>query len=108
MDVYNNTRMFELKGHKPIEIPGGSISAENGKMLATVPMSSDFARMPEEGKAKSAVKKVYPNDPCPCGSGKSIKNVAAESNTARINKESIITKRTPAIMSRSAMYVVWT
>lgn len=26
-------------------------------------------------------KKIYPNDPCPCGSGEKIKNAVEENNT---------------------------
>ncbi len=49
MEVNNYTRMYELKGHKPLEI-----------RHMTAP------------KRENATK-VYPNDPCPCGSGKKYK-----------------------------------
>lgn len=39
----------------------------------------DDFRMPVQ-KPIVKEKKVYPNDPCPCGSGKNIKNVVENSN----------------------------
>ena len=45
------------------------------KMPEIVPMSSSAAGILEVGKGKieTSIKKVYPNDPCPCGSGKKFK-----------------------------------
>ena len=45
------------------------------KMPEIVPMSSSAAGILEFGKGKTetSIKKVYPNDPCPCGSGKKFK-----------------------------------
>lgn len=104
MQVNNNTRMFELKGHKPLEMKLGTSGLPKGKAPAIVPMSSLAAGLLESGKSKLAdmgiavdtestatnipiinyadglngkadtsMKKVYPNDPCPCGSGKKFK-----------------------------------
>ena len=100
MQVNNNTRMFELKGHKPLEMRMGMSDLPNGKKPTIVPMSGLAAQMLESGKsqlaamgididtkstgtdipvihykgglngkAETSMKKVYPNDLCPCGSG---------------------------------------
>lgn len=63
--AYNNTRMKENRGFKPDELAkkrfgGGSITSIN------FPNGLD-------GKPVKTNKKVYPNDPCPCGSGKKYK-----------------------------------
>ena len=44
-------------------------------MPEIVPMSSSAAGILEFGKGKTetSIKKVYPNDPYPCGSGKKFK-----------------------------------
>ncbi len=74
MQVNNNTRMFCLKGHKPIEMTS---SASFGKPSSIVPMSNMAAQMhfssALNGKTVTSSKKIYPNDPCPCGSGKKYK-----------------------------------
>lgn len=75
MRVNNNTRMFELKGHKPLEMRESVSGFSKRKMPEIVPMSSSAAGILEFGKGKpeTSIKKVYPNDPCPCGSGKKFK-----------------------------------
>ncbi|MCD8230227.1 MAG: SEC-C domain-containing protein [Clostridiales bacterium] len=104
MQVNNHTRMFELRGHMPVEMSLMSPGAASGQMPTIVPMSSMAADMLEKakdqieargfrvdtdsnaasipvmgfqnglsGEVTSGVKKVYPNDPCPCGSGKKYK-----------------------------------
>lgn len=85
MDAHNNTRMIENRGHKPIELSGSDFS---GGMPTIVPGSSKAAEMLREsvpylnkmgipvdldGNAVKVEKKIYPNDPCPCGSGKKYK-----------------------------------
>ena len=85
MDAHNNTRMIENRGHKPIEL---SRSGFSGGMSTIVPGSSKAAEMLREsvlylnkmgipvdldGNAVKVEKKIYPNDPCPCGSGKKYK-----------------------------------
>lgn len=85
MDAHNNTRMIENRGHKPIELSGSDFS---GGMPTIVPRSSKAAEMLREsvpylnkmgipvdldGNAVKVEKKIYPNDPCPCGSGKKYK-----------------------------------
>ncbi len=104
MQVNNHTRMFDLRGHMPVEMPRMYPGAAPGQMPTIVPMSSMAADMLEgakdqieargfrvdtdsnaasisvkgfqnglSGEVTSGVKKVYPNDPCPCGSGKKYK-----------------------------------
>ena len=101
MDAHNNTRMKENRGHKPTElarremtgrmptiVPRSSHAAEMLKdalpQLSEMGFSVDldgnadtFTTMmyPNglDGKVIKSEKKVYPNDPCPCGSGKKYK-----------------------------------
>jgi uncharacterized protein YchJ len=55
MDAYNHTRMVYLRGFMPCELPS--------------------APAPRTGSTtvRNSGQKVYPNDPCPCGSGKKYK-----------------------------------
>ena len=103
MSLANNTRRLSNKGHTPNEISGrfkfgpGRMpvltagSSVAAKMLAEaapeirelgfdVDLESNAASIPVmelpngvDGPAKMSQKKVYPNDPCPCGSGKKFK-----------------------------------
>ena len=104
MTLNNHTRMFELRGHTPLEVRSLMKDPFLGKKPTIVPMSSTAADMLREGSEQiskagfildldsgadeipmigfpngmngqpvRAVKKVYPNDPCPCGSGKKYK-----------------------------------
>ena len=103
MPLSNNTRMIANKGHTPTELSGrikfgpgnmpvitagSSLAAE---MLAKAApeirkkgfglnLESNATNIPVmdlpnglDGPAKMSQKKVYPNDPCPCGSGKKFK-----------------------------------
>lgn len=103
-DLNNCTRMFELKGHTPIEtmrlmpapqpgkgqviVPMNSLSADilekNKKMLKDKGIEVDTDRtahrvsvtaLPDgiHGRMGTGIRKIYPNDPCPCGSGKKYK-----------------------------------
>ena len=104
MTLNNHTRMFELRGHTPLEVRSLLEKPLQGKKPAIVPMSSMAADLLREGSEQiskagfildldsgadeipmigfpngmngqpvRAVKKVYPNDPCPCGNGKKYK-----------------------------------
>lgn len=101
MDAHNNTRMKENRGHKPNElvsreisggiptiVPGSSRAAailrDAAPYLGEMGIPVDFegnadtinAVMYPDGLEGSTVrveKKVYPNDRCPCGSGKKYK-----------------------------------
>lgn len=103
MEVNNNTRMLPNRGHTPLEIAATSkyrmdkmptvvpmstnaanLLKESEKALArmgiTVDLESNATEMVTtslpngmNGQMTSTSKKVYPNDPCPCGSGKKYK-----------------------------------
>lgn len=63
-DMWNNTRMLLNRGFTPNEIAKG-IKVQQVP-LAKLDNVIDFQ--------KAKAKKVYPNDPCPCGSGKKYKH----------------------------------
>ena len=96
----NNTRMMIHRGHtpnemvqrdianglfakKPIVMPGSMQAAnllkgavdELTEMGISVDLDSNAAAFSDA----SGVKKVYPNDPCPCGSGKKYKKCCGRS-----------------------------
>ena len=103
MPLSNNTRMISNKGHTPSELSGrikfgpgnmpvitagSSLAAEMlaeaapeiRKMGFGLDLESNATNIPVmdlpnglNGPAKMSQKKVYPNDPCPCGSGKKFK-----------------------------------
>lgn len=103
MALSNNTRMITNKGHTPTELSGrikfgpgnmpvitagSSLAAEMlakaapeiRKMGFGLDLESNATNIPVmdlpnglDGPAKMSQKKVYPNDPCPCGSGKKFK-----------------------------------
>ena len=103
MPLSNNTRMIANKGHTPSELSGrikfgpgnmpvitagSSLAAgmlaeaapEIRKMGFDIDLESNAASIPVmdlpnglDGPVKMSQKKVYPNDPCPCGSGKKFK-----------------------------------
>lgn len=58
-DAYNCTRLLESRGNTRKEI--GKLVTINGTAIV-------------EGEPIRTAKKIYPNDPCPCGSGKKYKN----------------------------------
>ncbi len=101
MAAHNNTRIKENRGHKPSElskkefeggmptvVPGSSHAAailkdaapqlqargipvdleSNADVIAATMFPNGL-----NGKAIKSEKKIYPNDPCPCGSGKKYK-----------------------------------
>ena len=69
-DLWNNTRMLLNRGFTPLELSKG----QNPKPV----------QMKDENKIidfRSAKKnKIYPNDPCPCGSGKKYKHCCGRKN----------------------------
>ena len=101
MSAHNNTRMKENRGHKPSElvrrefsdgipiiVPGSSNAAAILKDAAPqlqamgIPVNlegnADVIRKMMflnglNGESLITEKKIYPNDPCPCGSGKKYK-----------------------------------
>lgn len=109
MEAHNNTRMKENRGHKPNElrlkrfaggmptiVPGSShaaamlreaapelkamgipIDLEGGADTIATTMYPDGI----DGKSIKVEKKIYPNDPCPCGSGKKYKKCCGRSKS---------------------------
>ncbi len=81
VELSNNTRMFELRGHMPIEMrafmPGAGtdtpprVVPTNGN--ATESSMTAVMSWSQAAEEKAGAKKIYPNDPCPCGSGKKYK-----------------------------------
>ena len=101
MDAHNNTRLKENRGHKPNElarrdfsggmptiVPGSSHAAamlrEAAPQLQAMGIPIDLDGNADiistslypnglSGDVVNVEKKIYPNDPCPCGSGKKYK-----------------------------------
>ena len=101
MNAHNNTRMKENRGHKPNElarrdfasgmptiVPGSSHAAAMlrdaeaylGEMGIPVDLEGNADTITTsmypfgaDGRSVRVEKKIYPNDPCPCGSGKKYK-----------------------------------
>ena len=70
MDANNNTRMLEYRGFTPNEISGAVWPFATDKPHRAMPNSFVPTAMPMQ---PASTKKIYPNDPCPCGSGKKYK-----------------------------------
>ncbi|MCD7751986.1 MAG: SEC-C domain-containing protein [Lachnospiraceae bacterium] len=74
--AYLHTWKVELLGHTIMEIsqPTASVTVSS---KATASESSNISFVSDSGektvKKTEPVKKIYPNDPCPCGSGKKYK-----------------------------------
>ncbi len=62
MEVNNETRMAELNGHKPNEMK---------RFQTMFPTQNELPT--ETAQPRKTDKKIYPNDPCICGSGKKYK-----------------------------------
>lgn len=101
MDAHNSTRMIDNRGHRPTElhghnqfavsptiVPGSSEAADMlgrkapalrdmGMPLdldSNADMITTFETSPAgDGTYTRVDRKIYPNDPCPCGSGKKYK-----------------------------------
>ena len=69
-NVNNNTRMLEFRGYTPNEISGAVWPFATGKPHTAMPNSFVPTAMPMQ---PASARKIYPNDPCPCGSGKKYK-----------------------------------
>lgn len=73
IEVNNNTRMLDFRGFTPNENikrnPYGSAPSGMMPLPSMVPMAEGT----NSAVSMQPKKKVYPNDPCPCGSGKKYK-----------------------------------
>ncbi len=70
MEANNNTRMLEFRGYTPNEISGAVWPFATGRPHSAMPNSFVPTAMPMQ---PASTRKIYPNDPCPCGSGKKYK-----------------------------------
>ena len=70
MEANNNTRMLEFRGYTPNEISGAVWPFATGRPHTAMPNSFVPTAMPMQ---PASARKIYPNDPCPCGSGKKYK-----------------------------------
>lgn len=72
-ELNNNTRMQIHRGHTPNEMmkKGIGICVDFNSNASMIPNNSDQSDV--VGQADNYFKKIYPNDPCPCGSGKKFK-----------------------------------
>lgn len=72
-ELNNNTRMQIHRGHTPNEMmkKGIGICVDFNSNTSMIPNNSDQSDV--VGQADNYFKKIYPNDPCPCGSGKKFK-----------------------------------
>lgn len=66
-----SSQAAELLEEGRAQLAGMGISVDTGQSATTIPVFS----LPEgvQGEVRTMQKKVYPNDPCPCGSGKKFK-----------------------------------
>ena len=73
MEVNNNTRMLDFRGYTPNEI--NRVSEQNTTSVAPAMQSFvPMGNLPTNNVVNmQPKKKIYPNDPCPCGSGKKYK-----------------------------------
>lgn len=71
MEVNNNTRMLDFRGYTPNEI---SHANEQDVVPAVQSFVPTMGSLPTNNVVNmQPKKKIYPNDPCPCGSGKKYK-----------------------------------
>ena len=68
-DLWNNTRMLVNRGFTPNEMAARRGIGENTAAAAPKEQPAKIVSFQNAKKAK-----IYPNDPCPCGSGKKYKN----------------------------------
>lgn len=102
MNIANSVRLWANHGHTPLElarqiprstngltiVPGSSLAAEylseGREKIESMGMNIDLESTATEiptftfanginGNSQKSMKKIYPNDPCPCGSGKKFK-----------------------------------
>ena len=64
-ELWNNTRMLMNRGYTPLEL------VDKGALGSGIKKDNIIRLSQRQGEK---AKKVYPNDPCPCGSGKKYKN----------------------------------
>ena len=70
----NHTRILTNRGYTPLEM----IELERNAVPNTVPEINSGNKVISLAEARK--NKIYPNDPCPCGSGKKYKNCCKRKN----------------------------
>lgn len=80
MNIYSNSRKFDLRGHSPNEMSSLRKETKKQPFIPYSKNASDGFPVAASGtftaggiKSENAERKIYPNDPCPCGSGKKYK-----------------------------------
>ena len=87
-DVYNNTRTYYNCGHTPQEMSKymRTVKPKNVTVAKNKPVAvlADIKADEEDSRRKKRRKpgKIYPNDPCPCGSGKKYKKCCGRTTSA--------------------------
>ncbi len=76
MDMYNNTRMPETRGFTTAEAQSADPSRQKKIANASEIVTSSMPIV----KNRIGGKKIYPNDLCPCGSGKKYKKCCGRGN----------------------------
>ena len=76
MDMYNNTRMPETRGFTTVEAQKADPSRQKKIASASEIVTSSMPIV----KKRIGGKKIYPNDLCPCGSGKKYKKCCGRVN----------------------------
>ena len=76
MDMYNNTRMPETRGFTTVEAQKADPSRQKKIANASEIVTSSMPIV----KNRIGGKKIYPNDLCPCGSGKKYKKCCGRVN----------------------------
>ena len=73
MDMYNSTILLEARGYTTLEAQKADPSRQKKIATASEVVTSSIPIV----KNRIGGKKIYPNDLCPCGSGKKYKNCCA-------------------------------
>lgn len=94
---------YKMQGYEMYESMMASIQEETIRILFHIRVEQKVEREPaakvtgtnKDASAPSAPKKraeqkIYPNDPCPCGSGKSTNSATEELNNRRITRAGVI------------------
>lgn len=93
-DVNNNTRMLVSVDTHQMKSQGCRVRKHHLQLCLPWYRWGSLASTPSFIPSNAATKKIYPNDPCPCGVVKNTKNAAAESKKGQAVKYEV-TDRTP-------------
>lgn len=76
-ELWNDTRMIVNRGFKPDELCKEAYKYQKAPINANKKKQKD-TKIVDFSKARK--NKIYPNDPCPCGSGKKYKHCCGKAN----------------------------